>query len=423
MSTSAKWDGTNISACFDKELFEPTAILDTLVCPIGHGILCDPVGLNCNSGTHIFCRRCIDEWFANKLTCPLCNQSFNYSFKVIKIPIIQCMLDSLTMKCCNYGCDWIGKYEQLNSHKLVCEHQITKCSSIGCDVIDMRINIKKHLEICDDVLIDCNFCEMQTKRRDMKGHLDVRCPNYIIKCDKCSIEMPRKDLPIHFINDCEFRLVRCVNKACKQQIPKNELDEHVKICKYKTANCSLCNEEIIIANSNGHADVCPKTEICCKKCTTKFLRQDSDTHFNTCPDETVSCKFAHIGCHQSIKRKDLKQHILDNLDEHLELLDKYGENIGIINIELKENDQVFRFKDHKFKFNLINKELYVFYTFNTIDGLFECEIYNYETKKFEMPVTIDRIQTLIRLYDYALVQTRKFPKKEPKIQLRIRQIN
>ena len=77
---------------------------------------------------------------------------------------------------------------------------------------------------------------------------------------------------------------------------------------------------------------CPKQVIVCiDGCGESLLREQQTRHSETvCPEYKLNCEYFINGCNQMIKRKNIEQHMKDNMPTHLSLVTR--QNNGLMNV-------------------------------------------------------------------------------------------
>ena len=127
-------------------------------------------------------------------------------------------------------------------------------------------SLDKHQDTCDHTLLACpNECKdgttlLQVLRKDLATHLKKRCPNRSHQCPDCREEGKHCDITTSHIETCTKLEVPCLNKGCRERLPRCDIPKHRK----------------------------------------------------TCPFEEVACKYSTIGCKDKPPRKDLKDHESNN---------------------------------------------------------------------------------------------------------------
>ena len=168
---------------------------------------------------------------------------------------------------CSTACGWKGELGSLDHHKQKdCENKVVFCEN-NCGAINII-------------------------RKNLKAHLESKCPNRLHKCSHCGANNQYKNHQLHTKLHCPKRLHCCVH--CGE---------------------NGCFDE----RTSTHLKVCPKMKIACKKCTQRILRCQLPTHPKECTFEPVPCKYAEVGCKVQLLRKHLKKHE-ENYQLHLQVI-------------------------------------------------------------------------------------------------------
>ena len=151
------------------------------------------------------------------------------------------------------------------------------------------------------------------KQKDCENTLLLLCEN---NCG--AINIFRKNLKVHLESKCPNRLHKCPDCGANNQYKNHQV--HTKLhCPKRLHSCVHCGENgCFNERTSTHLEVCPKMKIACKKCTQRILRCQLPTHPKECTFEPVPCKYAEVGCKLRPLRKDLKKHE-DDLQLHLQV--------------------------------------------------------------------------------------------------------
>ncbi|XP_046855710.1 TNF receptor-associated factor 5-like [Xenia sp. Carnegie-2017] len=127
---------------------------------------------------------------------------------------------------------------------------------------------------------------------------------------------------------CEHALISCIHKQCNIQLPRSLLGEHLKNdFEYRNVKCEYCGKDVPYASLKDHKEnVCENALITCKYCNQMIPRKDIEHHESTICDEVpTDCEFQAIGCSRdkTLKRKEIQQHMKDNLIDHVFALLRY----------------------------------------------------------------------------------------------------
>ena len=136
-------------------------------------------------------------------------------------------------------------------------------------------------------------CEWKGTLSSIKAHLDSQsgCCYVLLSCpNSCGLDLIRKDIQVHLIDECELRTCEC------------------KHCGYKdNYNCM-----------SGHYSTCVEYPVPCPEgCSQRMKRKSLERHKIKCPMGQVKCPFSHAGCNKPLNRKDLKNHLKNEVHSHL----------------------------------------------------------------------------------------------------------
>ena len=147
-----------------------------------------------------------------------------------------------------------------------------------------------------------NGCEWVGQMRDLPQHLNVEpvsegdrllgCPLVCIKCTHCDESIQRQYLKEH---ECDY-------------------------CAQRPYSCDMCQSytsthEDVICN---HWPVCPSRPVACPNdCGELPKLEQLDNHLKECPLEVIDCAFSYAGCSERLPRKDMLDHIAENLLSHV----------------------------------------------------------------------------------------------------------
>ena len=163
-------------------------------------------------------------------------------------------------------------------------------------------------------------CGWKGELRSLDNHKQKDCENTLVFCENnCgAINIFQKNLKIHLESKCPNRLHKCPDCGANNQYKNHQL--HTKLhCPKRSYSCVHCGENgCFDERTSTHLEVCPKMKIVCKKCLRSILRCQLPTHPKECTFEPVPCKYAEVGCKVRPLRKDLKKHE-ENYQLHLQV--------------------------------------------------------------------------------------------------------
>ena len=224
-----------------------------------------------------------------------------------------------------------------NNNKIMCSEcylrlKKTSSSSLKYKIIDQNLsNYLKQIIGGYDVACLNLGCDWVGKLSKLKTHLETECTEQKIKCPNkgCKSIFYKKDLNIH-LAQCFFYdksvMIQC--KYCKEEISKNNLDNHLNICKEYLVDCT---------NND---------------CNMKIKRKNIEKHNLICPEYNLKCKFWKFGCKNIIKRKLMKNHELKEIYNHYNLVYNYFQNLINFNEEYYDVLHIL----NKIKFEIEQKE-------------------------------------------------------------------
>ena len=112
-----------ISLPYESHRFNPQPSADFL-CAICQCVLWKPLMCPCQ---HIFCQGCIEAWLLRSPSCPTCRRTVRNQKMTNVPPMVQSMLNALTMDC-EYkanGCSSLVPMENFQSHTQGCEYRVS----------------------------------------------------------------------------------------------------------------------------------------------------------------------------------------------------------------------------------------------------------------------------------------------------------
>ena len=159
---------------------------------------------------------------------------------------------------CSTSCGWRGELRALD------DHQSKECVNV--------------LVICPNL---CNNGQAKLLRKNLKHHLDSKCPKRKQACQQCGQIYEFQLLHGHKRNTCPKRQYSCPH-----------------------CNVTGCYDE----RTTTHLKVCSKITFQCPKCSLQILRSEDTKHPLTCTHEPIQCKYYDIGCKERPLRKNVKKH-------------------------------------------------------------------------------------------------------------------
>ena len=178
------------------------------------------------------------------------------------------------------------------------------------------ITVTKACPICRDE----EFITIRNRQADRAiRSLHVFCTN---KEKGCEWQGEVNDIINHLGNSdgCQFEVVTCSND-CGKCLQRQYLTDHVEDeCVRRKVDCQYCHitgEHQFIESE--HKEQCPRFPIACpNKCEVGSVpRDDVEEHMKMCPLKPIQCEYHVVGCEERMARKDQKKHNKEKMEEHL----------------------------------------------------------------------------------------------------------
>ena len=266
------------------------------ICSICTKVLRDACLTEC-CGKH-FCNSCLTKWLYQNRICPHCRangvQSVLNEEKIREIK-------ELRIRCTHRGkgCDWVGQLGSLEDH--------------------LQSN-----EGCGYVTVTCSLSAYKCPSGCMEKVLFLVC-RYSTKCGE---KVERRHLAAHE-EECGYREYTC--EYCGHADTYDAIAGSGQFSVYSRVGISETN----------HYQECDRFPLeCVNKCGEVDIQRGNMTcHQEMCPLEPLDCPFEYAGC--PIPRKDMDNHCLESVQDHLLLMAKSQQELLRKNEELvRKNDEL-----------------------------------------------------------------------------------
>lgn len=283
---------------------------DWLICKICHYPSREPFLSGCCG--HTFCRTCLDMLHQKKDSCPLCRSE---EFNTILNKQADRFVRGLHVFCTNKekGCEWKGEVNDIANHienSKGCHFQEVKCPK-DCGKCLQRQNLTKHVKNeCIRRMVECQYCFIIKEYQFIDGIHKNACPKFPLPCpNNCSVgTIPRENINEHK-RICLLEKVNCSND-CGITVQRRHLKTHVnKECPSRKVSCMHCCITGKYQFIEGkHKEQCPLAPVPCPNLckANSILRKDINEHKKTCPLEGVICS---NGCGITLERQHLMVHV------------------------------------------------------------------------------------------------------------------
>ena len=129
----------------------------------------------------------------------------------------------------------------------------------------------------------------------------------------------------HLKIDCPKQIINCGNSGCVESFFREETDNHLKDCQYRSVKCEYCNSSIAFVSLNFHYDECPKYLVDCQlNCGIKIERENLVNHIkNQCENAEISCYYNKYGCEIVLIKRNIEEHLKSHSENHNLLILKF----------------------------------------------------------------------------------------------------
>jgi hypothetical protein len=218
----------------------------------------------------------------------------------------------------------------------ICDDPVIPCC--GCDKMFCK---KCLLFYYDNNHNECPECKKATKDFSKVSALDTIIKLKTMKCinykENCTWKGKFSDYKEHITNKCPKEIINCPYKGCIIKLRREEMDNHMKDCKFLEIVCDKCKLKIPKNEIDAHKNICLKELIECPQgCKNKIERGDFNLHKQSCLYSFIDCPFNIFGCEEKFKRIDKEKRLKEDAVKHLNLT---IEKILNMQNEIKELNQ------------------------------------------------------------------------------------
>ena len=153
-------------------------------------------------------------------------------------------------------------------HHLIGKREIkallVKCDNVerGCEWEGTVGTLEEHVDTCDFTVVNCpKQCNKNVMRKDLKQHLEDKCPNRDYECQHCRKKDSYANITEIHYDECTMIVLPCPNSECTQTLERAQIQMHLE---------------------------------------------------NDCEHTVILCKYEGIGCYVKMKRKDMGAHEQDD---------------------------------------------------------------------------------------------------------------
>ena len=201
----------------------------------------------------------------------------------------------------------------------ICDDPVIPCC--GCDKMFCK---KCLLFYYDNNHNECPECKKASKDFSKVSALDTIIKLKMMKCinykENCTWKGKFSDYKEHITNKCPKEIINCPYKGCIIKLRREEMDNHMKDCKFLEIVCDKCKLKIPKNEIDTHKNICLKELIECPQgCKNKIERGDINLHKQSCLYSSIDCPFNIFGCEEKFKRIEKEKRLKEDMAKHLNL--------------------------------------------------------------------------------------------------------
>jgi len=205
----------------------------------------------------------------------------------------------------------LDKFYASNTKTTICDKEVIE----NTEMIIMEYNPKHTSQEDMNLVNDLLEGPWKDVRRTPEKLLDTpfsaeKTLQYLIKSHK------RKEISDNIIVKCQL---------CGNSLKRMVMEKHLKqFCMMREEPCRFCGKVLIWKNmKEHHLGDCPRYIVSCpQRCFQKNLeRCQIEEHLKTCMNTIVDCRYKCYGCKVQVKRKNVSNHMYDDVAGHLDLLE------------------------------------------------------------------------------------------------------
>ena len=188
--------------------------------------------------------------------------------------------------------------------------------------------IKAEKKPCPLCSVHFTTCIADKRLQRTLNDLQVYCAHKDKGCEwvgrLANLEQHLNASPLHEserLSGCQVTSIEC--KHCGNSCFRRDLVDHeTSVCSQRPYSCEYCQDfkstfEDVTSN---HWSVCPDRPVPCPNgCGSSPELKLLDDHLKECPLEMVECAFSYAGCSETLPRKNMPEHIMQNLAIHMSL--------------------------------------------------------------------------------------------------------
>ena len=262
-------------------------------------------------------------------------------------------------ECCGqHFCDsclatWLYQNEERAMERVTCPH----CYAKGVQSVLNEEKIREIKELHIYCIHRSEGCDWVGQLGSLEDHLqsDRGCGYVTVTCSLRAYKRPSGCMEKVLFLVCRY------STKCGEKVERRHLAAHEEECRYREYTCEYCGHadtydaiagsgqfsvysRVGISETN-HYQECDRFPLeCVNECGEMDIRRGNMTrHQETCPLEPLDCPFEYAGCDDPIPRKDMDNHCLESVQDHLLLVAESQQELLRMNEELvRKNEELVR---------------------------------------------------------------------------------
>lgn len=193
----------------------------------------------------------------------------------------------------------------------------TKCKHLYCSICLKKIVDGNQRCPLDSELISKDDVHKNEEMEEKIKQLSTYCP---YQSNGCKAVMALGKISKH-IEQCEFAALKCP-QGCSAPIRASELQQHLRFfCAFRHVTCDFCDKNFVLAFQQKHLQECPRFPVECPNlCGIQNVpREEITEHLKTCKVNLKPCHFQHLGCEYQGRGRQLQLHE-ENMLQHFKLM-------------------------------------------------------------------------------------------------------
>lgn len=205
----------------------------------------------------------------------------------------------------------LDKFYASNARTDICDKEVIENTSMIIMEYGSKKSFEEHLKILNEVL-EGPWKDIRRKPAKLLNtpYSTEKTMQYLLKTHK------RKEISDTTIEKCTL---------CDNSLRRMVMEKHLKqYCMQREEACKYCEDVLIFKDmKEHHQGDCPRYLVSCpQRCFERNLeRCKIEEHLKTCVNTVVDCRFKPYGCKVKVKRKQVRNHMYDDVAGHLDHLE------------------------------------------------------------------------------------------------------